>query len=129
PVVHAEVTMTAGCAIFPLMDVAGSWVEVGGRIRETRLAAGLTQGEVARRVGLDRTAVVRIEAGRRAGSPLPRAPLPPSPPGALAPTPPRRRRRPWWPGGPRCWTRRTPRAGSGTSWTPTWNGTPGTPSG
>ncbi len=43
---------------------------MGGRIREARLAAGLTQGEVARRVGLDRTAVVRIEAGERAVSAL-----------------------------------------------------------
>src|SRR5262249_36253140 len=57
--------MTAECAIFPLVDVASTWEEVGGRIRETRLAAGLTQGEVARRVGVDRTGWVRIGAGER----------------------------------------------------------------
>ncbi|EST37171.1 hypothetical protein N566_14435 [Streptomycetaceae bacterium MP113-05] len=42
-----------------------SWAEVGERIAEARLAAGLNQGELATRVDLDRTAVVRIEAGDR----------------------------------------------------------------
>src|SRR5690242_10526558 len=50
--------------------MASSWAEVGERIREARLAFGLTQGELASRVGLDRTALVRIEAGERAVSAL-----------------------------------------------------------
>jgi Zn-dependent peptidase ImmA (M78 family)/transcriptional regulator with XRE-family HTH domain len=47
------------------MDVAKSWSEVGERIAEARLAAGLSQGDLAIRLSLDRTAVVRIEAGER----------------------------------------------------------------
>ncbi|MHC3460811.1 helix-turn-helix domain-containing protein [Streptomyces flavovirens] len=47
------------------MDAAQSWAEVGERIAEARLAAGLNQGELASRVGLDRTALVRTEAGDR----------------------------------------------------------------
>jgi transcriptional regulator with XRE-family HTH domain/Zn-dependent peptidase ImmA (M78 family) len=47
------------------MDGAQSWAEVGERITETRLAAGLSQGGLASKVGLDRTAIVRIEAGDR----------------------------------------------------------------
>lgn len=47
------------------MDAAQNWEEVGERITEARLAAGLSQGELAKGVGLDRTAVVRIEAGER----------------------------------------------------------------
>lgn len=39
--------------------------EVGERIREARLAAGLSQGELAATIGLDRTAIVRIEGGQR----------------------------------------------------------------
>ncbi len=38
---------------------------MGERIAEARLAAGMSQGDLASRVGLDRTAVVRIEAGDR----------------------------------------------------------------
>lgn len=47
------------------MDAVQGWTEVGERIAETRLASGLSQGELAARVGLDRTALVRIEAGER----------------------------------------------------------------
>ncbi|MGK5533713.1 helix-turn-helix domain-containing protein [Streptomyces sp. URMC 129] len=47
------------------MESAQSWAEVGERIAEARLAGGLSQGELAARVGLDRTALVRIEAGDR----------------------------------------------------------------
>lgn len=47
------------------MDGAQSWAEVGERITEARLAAGLSQGDLASKVGLDRTALVRIEAGDR----------------------------------------------------------------
>ncbi|WP_328468314.1 helix-turn-helix domain-containing protein [Streptomyces sp. NBC_00448] len=47
------------------METAQNWGEVGERIAEARLAAGLSQGDLASRVELDRTAVVRIEAGER----------------------------------------------------------------
>ncbi|GAA3850469.1 helix-turn-helix domain-containing protein [Streptomyces sedi] len=52
------------------MDAAQGWGEVGERIAEARLAAGLSQGELASRLGLDRTAVVRVEAGERRVSAL-----------------------------------------------------------
>ncbi|KAB8165785.1 helix-turn-helix domain-containing protein [Streptomyces sp. 3MP-14] len=52
------------------MDAVQGWGEVGERIAEARLAAGLSQGELAARVGLDRTAVVRVEAGERRVSAL-----------------------------------------------------------
>jgi transcriptional regulator with XRE-family HTH domain len=42
-----------------------TWAEVGGRVRQARLAAGLTQAELAARLGLDRTAVAKIEGGVR----------------------------------------------------------------
>jgi Zn-dependent peptidase ImmA (M78 family)/transcriptional regulator with XRE-family HTH domain len=47
------------------METAQNWGEVGERIAEARLAAGLSQGDLALRVDLDRTAVVRVEAGER----------------------------------------------------------------
>lgn len=47
-----------------------SWAEVGERVGEARRAAGLSQGVLAERIGLDRTAVVRIEAGERKVSAL-----------------------------------------------------------
>lgn len=47
------------------MDGVQSWAEVGERITEARLAAGLSQGELASQIGVDRTALVRIEAGDR----------------------------------------------------------------
>lgn len=47
------------------METVDSWAEVGDRIAEARLAAGLSQAELASRLGLDRTALVRIEAGER----------------------------------------------------------------
>ena len=42
-----------------------SWDEVAGRIQEARVASGLTQAELAGHLGIDRTALVRIEAGQR----------------------------------------------------------------
>jgi Zn-dependent peptidase ImmA (M78 family)/transcriptional regulator with XRE-family HTH domain len=54
-----------GCAKITHMDMAQGWDEVGERIAEARLAAGMNQGKLAFRVGLDRTALVRIEAGER----------------------------------------------------------------
>lgn len=41
------------------------WPEIGERIRESRLAAGLSQGELARAMHLDRTMIAKIETGRR----------------------------------------------------------------
>ncbi|HWE89639.1 MAG TPA: XRE family transcriptional regulator [Pseudonocardiaceae bacterium] len=52
------------------MDTAASWLEIGERIAEARRAADMSQGELATRIGLDRTAMVRIEAGERRVSAL-----------------------------------------------------------
>ncbi|NEW29751.1 helix-turn-helix domain-containing protein [Nocardia cyriacigeorgica] len=41
------------------------WAEIGERVRESRLAAELSQGELAARVGLERSKVAKIEAGSR----------------------------------------------------------------
>lgn len=41
------------------------WAEIGERIRESRLAAGLSQEDLARQVGLERTKVAKIESGDR----------------------------------------------------------------
>ncbi|MGH8964052.1 MAG: helix-turn-helix domain-containing protein, partial [Actinomycetes bacterium] len=38
---------------------------MGERVRELRLAHQLSQAQLARRLDLDRTAVVRVEAGER----------------------------------------------------------------
>lgn len=42
-----------------------TWAEVGERVREARLATGQSQGQLADAIGVDRTAVVRVEAGKR----------------------------------------------------------------
>jgi Zn-dependent peptidase ImmA (M78 family)/DNA-binding XRE family transcriptional regulator len=42
-----------------------AWIEVGGRIAASRRACGLSQEELAGKVGLDRTAITKIEVGRR----------------------------------------------------------------
>ncbi|MFF2850252.1 helix-turn-helix domain-containing protein [Streptomyces sp. NPDC058001] len=47
------------------MGTETSWQDVGARIGEARRAAGLTQGQLAERVGLDRTAISKIESGTR----------------------------------------------------------------
>jgi transcriptional regulator with XRE-family HTH domain len=47
------------------MRSAEDWGEVGDRIREARVAGGLSQTELARQLGVDRTAIVRIESGQR----------------------------------------------------------------
>ena len=41
------------------------WADVGERVHEARLAAGLSQQELAARVGLERTMLAKIEAGTR----------------------------------------------------------------
>ena len=45
------------------MNTDFTWREVGNRIREMRLASGLTQQEVADRAGITQNAVFRIEGG------------------------------------------------------------------
>ncbi|MFG2656070.1 helix-turn-helix domain-containing protein [Streptomyces sp. NPDC048425] len=52
------------------MEAVESWGEIGERIAEARLAAGMSQGDLASKVALDRTAMVRIEAGDRRVSAL-----------------------------------------------------------
>jgi transcriptional regulator with XRE-family HTH domain len=47
------------------MGEAWSWSDVGGRVRTARIAAGLSQGELAGRLDLDRTMIVKIESGDR----------------------------------------------------------------
>lgn len=47
------------------METVQDWTQIGARIGEARLAAGLSQGQLAERLGIDRTAVVRLEAGKR----------------------------------------------------------------
>ncbi len=52
------------------METLQSWAEIGERVTEARRAAGLSQADLARRVGMDRTALVRVEAGERRVSAL-----------------------------------------------------------
>lgn len=52
------------------MEFVQDWTEVGERVSEARRAAGLSQGELARKIELDRTALVRIESGERKVSAL-----------------------------------------------------------
>ncbi|MEU8801532.1 XRE family transcriptional regulator [Spirillospora sp. NPDC048819] len=47
-----------------MMDEQG-WREVGARVAEARSERGLSQDALASEIGLDRTAVTKIEAGRR----------------------------------------------------------------
>ncbi len=47
------------------MTVQQEWAEIGQRVREARLAARLSQDELGRRIGLDRTMIAKIEAGTR----------------------------------------------------------------
>jgi transcriptional regulator with XRE-family HTH domain len=47
------------------VTAAQEWIEIGERVREAREAAGMTQGRLAELVGLERTALVRVEKGER----------------------------------------------------------------
>jgi transcriptional regulator with XRE-family HTH domain/Zn-dependent peptidase ImmA (M78 family) len=49
---------------------AESWIEVGARIRQARLASQLSQAELASALGIDRTALARVEGGQRQVSAL-----------------------------------------------------------
>lgn len=55
---------------YPTVAEVEDWAELGERVREARLAHGLTQASFASQVGLERTALVRIEAGQRQVSAL-----------------------------------------------------------
>src|SRR5690349_24638545 len=41
------------------------WSDVGDRVQGARAAAGMSQGELAEAIGLDRTMVAKIESGTR----------------------------------------------------------------
>lgn len=47
------------------MESVHDWAELGERVRQARLASSLSQAELAQRVDLERTALVRVEAGQR----------------------------------------------------------------
>jgi transcriptional regulator with XRE-family HTH domain/Zn-dependent peptidase ImmA (M78 family) len=47
------------------MDFADSWTEIGARVREARIALGLTQAQLAGQLTMDRTALAKAEAGDR----------------------------------------------------------------
>ncbi|AYY14979.1 ImmA/IrrE family metallo-endopeptidase [Actinobacteria bacterium YIM 96077] len=47
------------------MAAVETWEQVGTRVREARVSAGLSQGKLAERLGIDRSALVRIEGGQR----------------------------------------------------------------
>lgn len=46
-------------------STVASWTDLGRRVAEGRSLAGVTQAELASRMGVDRTAVTRIESGDR----------------------------------------------------------------
>lgn len=48
-----------------IMTEDGEWKTIGERLRRTRLIAGMSQAELGRQVGLDRTMIAKIEAGAR----------------------------------------------------------------
>lgn len=52
------------------MASVDSWEQVGSRLREARIAAGFSQGQLAGQLGIDRSALVRIESGQRQVSAL-----------------------------------------------------------
>jgi DNA-binding XRE family transcriptional regulator len=61
--VHAGHRLSHGEA-----DIAIDGEKLGARLRELRLAAGLTQAELARRTGIHRPNIARVEAGRHTPS-------------------------------------------------------------
>ncbi len=61
--VHSGSGLTNGEA-----DIAIDGEKLGARLRELRLAAGLTQAELARRTGIHRPNIARVEAGRHTPS-------------------------------------------------------------
>lgn len=63
PAINGNHTLDAS---MPGTDVDG--VRLGARLRALRLAAGLTQAELARRTGIHRPNIARVEAGRHTPS-------------------------------------------------------------
>lgn len=62
---------TAGQIVAPTQALALSSIDgtkLGARVRELRMAAGLTQAELARRTGIHRPNIARVEAGRHTPS-------------------------------------------------------------
>ena len=64
--------LTAG-ALAPTETLGGSQIPLDGerlgkRLRQLRLEAGLTQAELARRTGIHRPNIARVEAGRHTPS-------------------------------------------------------------
>ena len=69
----AAVASVTGHSAHPVgngIDGAGAvdGARLGARLRELRLAAGLTQAELARRTGIHRPNIARVEAGRHTPS-------------------------------------------------------------
>jgi transcriptional regulator with XRE-family HTH domain/Zn-dependent peptidase ImmA (M78 family) len=50
---------------YRIMAEDDEWRAIGERLRHTRLIAGMSQAELGRQVGLDRTMIAKIEAGTR----------------------------------------------------------------
>lgn len=70
-VAGAPAPSSAGTQAAPTQEIALSSIDggkLGARIRELRLAAGLTQAELARRTGIHRPNIARVEAGRHTPS-------------------------------------------------------------
>lgn len=63
PATHSASDITDGHG-----DIAIDGERLGARLRELRLAAGLTQAELARRTGIHRPNIARVEAGRHTPS-------------------------------------------------------------
>jgi transcriptional regulator with XRE-family HTH domain/Zn-dependent peptidase ImmA (M78 family) len=61
----ARVALGAISCDYRTVVVQKEWAGIGQRVREARLAAKLSQDELGRRIGLDRTMIAKIEAGTR----------------------------------------------------------------
>ncbi|GMA38216.1 helix-turn-helix domain-containing protein [Mobilicoccus caccae] len=47
------------------MAATAEWTQIGGRVRQARLGRAMSQADLGDRVGLDRSALTRVEAGDR----------------------------------------------------------------
>jgi DNA-binding XRE family transcriptional regulator len=66
PTASSSGQLAAATQALALSSIDGA--KLGARIRELRLAAGLTQAELARRTGIHRPNIARVEAGRHTPS-------------------------------------------------------------
>jgi DNA-binding XRE family transcriptional regulator len=65
----SEVGRDGASTTGPVEELSGiDGARLGARLRELRLAAGLTQAELARRTGIHRPNIARVEAGRHTPS-------------------------------------------------------------